>query len=70
MVTCHDMSQEMLEVNVTFAGEGRARSVFLVEYGGRTVAVKKLKGEQGAYNIFKHWMETVALDTVRQDLRV
>ncbi|CAM9703470.1 unnamed protein product, partial [Ectocarpus sp. 12 AP-2014] len=63
-VGCKEI-EEMLEGNLTFAGEGSARRVYLAEYGGRTVAVKKLQGEKGAYNIFKHWMETVVLDTVR-----
>lgn len=38
----------------------------LIEYRGRAVAVKMLKGATGTYNVFKHWMETVVLDTVRQ----
>lgn len=51
----------MLENNPRFVGEGRVRKVSLVEYEGRTVAVKELK-DRG--NLRLHRLEVVTMDTV------
>lgn len=50
-----------MQNNPRFVGEGRVRKVHLVEYGGRTVAVKELKA-QG--NLRLHQLELVTMDVV------
>lgn len=51
----------MLGGNPTLVGKGGVRTVFLAEYGGRTVAVKTLNDIE---RLKQHKREVVALDAV------
>lgn len=55
-------AQDMLENKSRFVGEGRVRKVHLVEYEGRTLAIKELKHPRG--NLRLHRLEVVTMDVV------